>query len=125
MNGTTQFWEHAGLTCALRHGAFGCPCGYVLLPPQHPLHKVEHGDERLCELDVHGGVTWSSWFDDFGEGPHLWAIGFDTAHAGDFYVAYPDCKPLWDDEHARAETERLADQLAPLARDVPAAADEG
>lgn len=122
----TRLWEHAGLTCALSHGIFGCPCGYVTVPGSHPLHRVKDGDRRLWALSVHGGVSWAQWLDRLEAGlPHLWAIGFDTAHGGDLQGTHPDYRPLWSDERAIAETERLADQLAALMRDVPAAADEG
>ena len=80
-----------------RHGAW---CGYVGLPPGHPLHgrkawgtggTDEQKDERLDKLEVHWGVTFANecggeicHAPQPGEPEHVWWIGFDTAHSGDF-----------------------------------------
>lgn len=69
-------------------------------------------------FDVHGGLTWS---DDCvpGEKPDgLWWFGFDCAHHGDYT---PNCgRPPFpnesyrDIEYVKAQTEKLAEQLAAL-----------
>jgi len=64
-------------------------CGYCRLPPG--CNYVGEGS-----VDVHGGIT----FDRDG------VVGFDTAHFDD--------NDKWDLEKTRAETERLAEQLAQL-----------
>lgn len=104
-------WEHAGMVCALRHGVFDVPCGYVLVPDGHPLHGASY-EEADALLDVHGGVTYAGDLEGIG-----YAIGFDMAHAGDlafeFGAAY--ALPLRTDEECVSETEWLAEQLAALA----------
>lgn len=52
---------HAGLRCRLVRGPLGAWCGYVALPPGHPLHSIEYNEpspalaqawsERLLEKD--------------------------------------------------------------------------
>lgn len=111
MNANTKLWKHEGLTCALRHNALGCPCGYVLLVPEHPFSGVRHLPE---EPIVHGGITFTGWFDDLdSDGPHMWAFGFDMAHADDFSPTDILRCVRTDDECAR-ETEWLAAQLHAL-----------
>ncbi len=76
-----------------RHGAW---CGYVGLPPGHPLHGVDYND--LPPLAVHGGVNFSEHcaeIDGAEEGPYIchvpepgrpgevWWLGFDCGHAFD------------------------------------------
>lgn len=98
-------WWFKGMRCALRHGAFGCPCGYVMLPDGHPWHGMKCGelDERV---DVHGGVTFLGVLHELSD-DSLWA-GFDMAHACDF----ADGVPIRTDEECIRETERLAEQVA-------------
>lgn len=86
-------------------------CGYVGVPPQHPLHGVHYSEclahnceETLCRHDkpqnmlrVHGGVTFTGECQEDkpieeaichrtaeDEEDDIWWIGFDCAHAGDF-----------------------------------------
>lgn len=66
----------------------GFRCGYVALPPNHPVNKSETEYLSDIELEVHGGVTFfaenhlSSQF--FGNEACLdkW-VGFDAGHAWD------------------------------------------
>lgn len=105
-----KVWEHAGMTCVLRHGALDVPCGYVVLPEGHPLHGVEYEDMEDCP-DVHGGVTWTGEL--IGCSELGWLIGFDMGHFGDF-----ECNPggemrvVRTDEECVFETNRLAEQMA-------------
>lgn len=89
--------EATGLTClALRRSRFGHWCGYVAVPPDHPLHG------RDCEVadavvDVHGGFTHADACMDDGRPKHeqvchvpapgepddVWWFGFDFAHCDD------------------------------------------
>lgn len=103
-------WEHAGMRCALRHGAFDAPCGYVALPAGHKLHgkTVYQADEDVV---VYGGVTFAGTIgsDDLGR---FW-LGFDMAHACDFDpLDYMQC--IRTDDECIAETNRLAEQLAKM-----------
>lgn len=110
MMDVVKTWEHAGMTCVLRHGFLGIPCGYVVLPEGHPLHGVEYQDMDDWP-DVHGGVTWTG---ELIGCPELgWLIGFDMGHDGDF-----ECDPggeirfIRTDEDCVFETNRLAEQMA-------------
>jgi hypothetical protein len=96
-------------------------------------------------LEAHGGITFADVWE--GEDPHLWWFGFDCAHAGDYTPRYgakywgkgypwPDkaynhaeavAANDWqvdcyrDLAFARAQTERLAEQLALIGSGNPAA----
>lgn len=104
-----RMWEHAGMVCALRHGAFGAPCGYVFVPEGHPLYGDSHLDAK-DELDVHGGVTFTGVIE---EDPGLgWAVGFDMAHSFDVEYSMLGVYCIRSDEECVEETNRLAEQLA-------------
>lgn len=101
-------WTHAGMTCALRHGAFDAPCGYVAIPDGHPIRRIDRR-EVYGAFSVHGGI---SYYNPIRSDPRnrLW-IGFDMAHAWDFDpLDYSKC--IRTDEECIAETNRLAEQLA-------------
>jgi len=110
-------WEHAGMTCALRHGAFDAPCGYVAVPEGHPLHGVqpksfrEFIDSPLHSIDVHGGVTFHRTMRNDPE--QRWWVGFDMAHYDDF-DEYDHTRCIRTDDECIAETNRLAEQLAKM-----------
>ncbi len=83
-------WEHAGFPClALRHDRSGHFCGYVAVPPGHPLHGKPYDD---ASVEVHGGLTYASACDGSrichipkpGEPADVWWFGFDCAHGGDY-----------------------------------------
>lgn len=48
-------------------------CGYILLPPEHPMCGKECWDEFEC----HQGVTFHDGTDE------VWILGFDCGHLGD------------------------------------------
>lgn len=84
-----------GLPClAVRHHHSGHWCGYVGVPPNHPLHGKGYSD---VDVRVHGGLTFSNpckpdanEASDIchvagpGEPDHVWWFGFDCAHAQDY-----------------------------------------
>lgn len=97
--------------------------GYAMIPAEgHPW-----SGELPCDnewdlddvLDIHGGVTWAR---------HPW-IGFDTAHAGDWWPPEYDKSGIsnlllawdqhirWTPEMVTAEAERLAIQVARIGQD--------
>ena len=113
-------------------------CGYVGVPPLHPLYGVHYyqkvlhipkgaqtfiiketsesiAPENVC--NVHGGLTYS------GNGSYPvpsdeWWFGFDCAHVGDGYIEIPpgEMNILGDGpprslEYCWSECERLARQL--------------
>ena len=111
-------WEHRGLCCLIiRHPTLGHLCGYVGVPPAHPLFGKEYrqclrgcpcvlserfgawvkewpcvweeGHSAIIRLfDVHGGITFCGQGDEYPEG--RWWIGFDCAHAWDFVPGLPN-----------------------------------
>ena len=97
---TVTRWMHAGIECAeSQQVAAGLPafhCGYVRLPDALRAHRPKDWDA----LDVHGGITWPSNCRGCDEGG--W-IGFDTMHYSSVKI------------DVRAETCRLAEQIAELA----------
>lgn len=126
-------WVAHGLDCAIAPG-YASLNGYVRLPPGHvglvlaeavaATRSGLPGYDVLDDVVVHGGLTYGP--DDCG-----W-VGFDTAHAWDWWA--PDDltgliddkalalamdmrtlagdHPRWTRERLRAEVERLAAQLA-------------
>jgi len=122
-------WEHNGLPCITHRGGNGAWCGYVGVPPTHPLHGKRYGE---VDLEVHGGLTYSDACHGHichtpkpGEGDDVWWFGFDCAHAFDLcptidakmrdYIFHgiPEGH-YWTLEEVRAEVNQLADQLAAL-----------
>lgn len=75
----------------VRSERLGALCGYVGLPPGHPLHGKNHND---IEVDCHGGLTYSGECSGAichvpqpGEPEDVWWLGFDHGHAGDYTPA--------------------------------------
>lgn len=117
---------------AVRHGV-GYWCGYVGVPPGHPLHGTPWG-EATRTLDVHGGVNYSDGCDEEapegygichipepGRPANVWWFGFACCRFGDLAPLlftlvepspYPEhlvYRPL---TYVRKEIARLAAQLA-------------
>lgn len=85
-------WRDAdtGLPCIINRNGFGAWCGYVGVPPGHPMHRKPY-DPDLCAVDVHGGLTYAEpcqgeicHTPQPGESDDVWWLGFDCSHAGDF-----------------------------------------
>jgi hypothetical protein len=75
-------WNHAGLRCAVTQ-AFeaGHHCGYVRLPPSHPLYGKD--SEAFSDIDAHGSINFAEPEPCEHEDGKGWWIGFDFAHAFD------------------------------------------
>lgn len=107
------FWTDAatGFPCQARRGPLGQWNGYVGVSPGHRFYDTE--SDELCDLEVHGGVTFSgTWSDD---DLFHW-IGFDCAHAGDVCPGMLVLDPSMYGEYrtldyVRCECGRLASQL--------------
>lgn len=94
-----QFADQAtGLPCLIVRGPVGALCGYVGVPPSHPLHGKNYDD---VPIDAHGGLTFAGGCQstddpahgichvpDEGETDDVWWFGFDCAHAGDCWPGY-------------------------------------
>ena len=109
-------FEHCGLKCKiLRVKTLGHLCGYVGIPEYHRLYKKEYPDvNRIDELEVHGGLTFSDTIGNDG----LWYFGFDAAHAFDlmpnnpFRFSSTDLYEYRDINYMKKECEKLAEFLA-------------
>ena len=77
----------------------GYHCGYVSIPPIHPLFGIDYIDMEF-DPDVHGGITYSG---DRGE-KGTWWYGFDCDH---LYDTILQC----NEPYVVRECERLAKQL--------------
>ena len=130
--------EATELPCLMVRGPHGSWCGYVGVPANHP--AVENDRDDL-DLTVHGGITYGPSPCQEGaneargichkpgadEPDHVFWLGFDCAHAGDFSPKYDDQQWLgsptgWggyntyrDIEYVQGEVLRLAKQLRDLA----------
>jgi len=61
-------------------------CGYIAVEPGSKLYEREY--DSMCDVSVHGGLTYSSATELGDDYPapapiRLWWFGFDMAHAGD------------------------------------------
>lgn len=133
-------WRHAGLPCLIVRGPWGALCGYVGVPPEHPAHGIDGGTwagSARIPVEVHGGLTYGAPCQVGGEICHVaregepepfW-LGFDCAHSGDLMPgmvalerreglsSHRVTAAMWpveyrDIAYVRAETNRLAEQLA-------------
>jgi hypothetical protein len=131
--------EATRLPClAVRNEVLGHWCGYVGVPPDHPLYGKDYSDGDARDLEAHGGITFAAscqsgddesrgicHVPDSGEEDHVWWFGFDCAHAGDWsptnekhsrkrggvfsQSGYETYKTL---AYVQKECETLAEQLA-------------
>lgn len=130
-------FEHAGLPCLItRHAQNGNLCGYVAVPPGHPLHGANPFDINVGA--AHGGVNYGApcgghicHVPEPGEPDNVWWFGFDCAHVYDYCpgivatlreLHIPPRLPLDENlfgdcvyrdlAYVRREVEQLAEQLA-------------
>ena len=91
--------DETGLVCLIRRNYSGVWCGYVIVPPGHPIFArspasdddVYHDDLTTgCPvwLDVHGGVTFDGRLECKAAGVRGHAVGFDCAHSRDVVPLY-------------------------------------
>lgn len=98
----TEWTTRAGLPAiAVRQGSGGHWCGYVGVPPGHPLHGKDYSDESFPDLEVHCGITYASKCQGEvchvpkpGESDDVWWLGFDCAHS-------MDLSPRWMEKSYR------------------------
>jgi hypothetical protein len=114
-------FEHSGLPCLLVRGPLGGWCGYAAVPPGHPLHGTPYND---VDVEVHGGLTYADRCQGHichvpkpGEPDEVWWLGFDCGHYTDLLPGmtkynFNQDGTYRDVDYVRAETERLAEQLA-------------
>lgn len=81
--------------------------GYVALPKGHPLYGEGYDEiHNICDINVHGGLTYSQMEGD------KWVVGFDTCHGG-------DTLENWPKSAVKAETESLKEQLSYIDYQLP------
>lgn len=124
------------LDCLMVRNHNGAWCGYVGVPPGHPLYEKSAFDSPADRLSVHGGLTFASKCDEDapeghgichvplpGREPDVWWLGFDCGHAWDLQPAMPGLLGLGttyrDVSYVMEQVTILALQLAAI-RDNPA-----
>lgn len=75
--------------------------GYVGVPKHSDHHQIDY-NKLSVDLDVHGGLTFSSRVENWyklklpmkyhNQYKDYWVFGFDTAHAGDTLETWPKSK---------------------------------
>jgi len=114
-----------GLPCLIVRNDFGALCGYVSVPPGHPLHGVPYDD---VSVEVHGGLTYSDRCAGHichepapGEPADVWWFGFDCAHGWDVVprlnLRFPGAQ-YRTVAYVRAECTRLAAALRKVTRRI-------
>lgn len=116
-----EWRSRSGLPCLIVRNHLGVLCGYVGVPPGHPLHGQHYAD---VPLDAHGGLTYSDacrggicHVPAPGEPDAAWWFGFDCGHAFDLVPGMPDGLRLardWtyrDVAYVTHEVNQLAEQI--------------
>ncbi len=119
----------SGLRAVVLATSMGHRCGYVGVPEAHPHHGRDYNDSGLYDINVHGGLTYSSHgiHASIQQDPPLFWFGFDCAHYMDAkdtsimspeYLAIHEKYPRVDFEavvrdlsFCERECEKLARQL--------------
>lgn len=116
-------WIHNGLDCLMVRGPAGAWCGYVGVPPSHPLFERSYQD--VDGIYVHGGLTFSDKCAEHGNICHtgevasaeVWWLGFDCAHTYDLTPAFKHIgismptAVYRNMEYVKYQVEGLANQL--------------
>jgi len=102
----------SGLRCKIWRNQLGAWCGYAGVVPSSPLYEKDRNSQKLEDICVHGGLTFSGKHEEEGD---IWFFGFDCCHAGDFIPAINlDLKQsvhYWDIDKVKDEVTKLARQL--------------
>lgn len=103
-----------GYRCWMKRGASGGWNGYVEVGRDHPLWGLDYDDEKLENVEVHGGLTFvGSWL---GEGD--WWFGFDCGHAWDISPAMPVYGFMPGDGYAYRDVAYVQGQVTHLAHQL-------
>lgn len=81
-------------------------CGYVNIPKSHPFYQKNY-DEITCEIDVHGGLTFSGELN----GMSGYWIGFDCNH-------YDDNHFIQNETYTIGECIKLIEQLISIKKEL-------
>lgn len=126
--------EATGFPCLItRNPVFGFLCGYVGVPPGHPLYGVDVDKISEANLDAHGSVNYADYcaghichIPEPGEPDNVFWFGFDCGHLHDDMPGSPralaamtlknelmQTPPVYRDlEYVKTQCRDLADQLA-------------
>ena len=77
--------SHLGIEWVITHNGMGVRCGYIKVLPGHPWYGKTTDNEKLYDINVHGGITFAQAdvsCDGKGE-DNGWWLGFDCGHSGD------------------------------------------
>lgn len=123
--------EATDLDCLIKRNHSGALCGYVGVPPSHPLHGWDYSTAEDRGIEVHGGLTYAAACqEDAGDNAichvplpgreaNMWWFGFDCAHYMDAVPRMLDLKyehgTYKDVAYVKAEVANLARQLADVA----------
>ena len=88
---------------SLRFCLFDYFCGYIEVPRNHKYYFKSYY-EIEDEINVHGGLTFSGYIEDYKGIKSAYYIGFDCGHYGD----RPD---LQDEEYTLKECKKVVEQL--------------
>lgn len=108
-------FESHGFPCLIRRTPAKILCGYVAVPPSHPLHGKSWIDDDL-DLSAHGGLNFSGECEgdichvpNPGEPDNVWWFGFDGGHAFDYIPAMAEQMPNSTYERIFGNTEQYRD----------------
>lgn len=132
--------KETGLPCLIVRNGVGALCGYVGVPEGHRNFGVDYDGATANDggyISVHGGLTFADschahadgesrgicHLPSKGEPDHVWWLGFDCAHAGDYTPSssqYPqDCfRQGWDEQYR--DVSYVKREIASLARQLSA-----
>ena len=132
--GIVKDWmTESGLRGVIYMTPLGHHCGYVGVPENHPAFNLDYSVDALEDIEVHGGITFSSKHERYpacSYHPVRW-FGFDCGHYGDIpspeyhatlnekmqkYSCANDEGIFRDVEFCTKECESLAKQLLILVR---------
>lgn len=85
--------DETDLDCMIVRNTFGAYCGYVGVPPEHPLFEKGYDEayETHVDISVHGGLTFAGACKPGAtichvaedDRPEVWWLGFDCSHCYD------------------------------------------
>ncbi len=115
--------EETGLPCLIFRNGFGALCGYVGTSENHLQFKKDSDDIEVADINVHGGITFTDFckkggichIPDENEPDHVWWLGFDCIHSGDYYPTstYPrrSSETYKDINYVKNEIKNLCKQI--------------
>ena len=121
--------DETGLVCLIRRNHSGAWCGYVIVPPGHPIFAQSpasdddayHDDLTTgCPvwLDVHGGVTFDGHLRCDPAGVRGHAVGFDCAHSRDVVPRYAGDRYFGGSSGEYRTTGFAVEQVTALAKQI-------